>query len=50
MLVSPFAITQDDRCLLLPLLLLVLARTLSGVIVTHCSITHFDIACCILVL
>ena len=36
---SPIVITQDDRCLLLllllPLFLLVLAGTLSGVFVNH---------------
>ncbi len=34
LLESPFAITQDDRCLLL---LPILAGTLSGVLVDHCS-------------
>ncbi len=39
LLVSPIVVTQDDRCLLLllllPLFLLVLAGTLSGVFVNH---------------
>ncbi len=36
LLVSPIAITQDDRCLLLLLVLvLLLVRTLSGVFVNH---------------
>ena len=46
LLVSPIVVTQDDKCLLL--LLLVLAGTLSGVFVNHkvTIITHFDVACC----